>query len=380
MAAIKNYEVRAKLIKKQNEVGGYDFIEIQKDFTNREPIKAREEALSHYQSIIDVLLESKGLKYESDRQAREKLDSFIDPKTTRKFKIGDIEFDIANSIGNGVGVFCATEDEEEFMIHGIGAYLMGSDKPESLLSSLELEHELYEKNGYSKDDSEVEIVFCDSNEWAEGYRENEPGKYTILKTPFDWEGMDKPYWWGDQVMEDEVEYAVEPRLSMEDVIAKGESNQIEFKPSLLYNFKTQSASIGVKGIIAKTISAFLNTNGGFLLIGVNDDKNIVGLDYDFSLANGKEKRDYFLLEFDDMLKQFIPNFATTNINGDFYNVNERDIFVVTVFPSKSRPVFMKGQFGKEFWVRWTASTRQYTDIEDISTYCLEHWRSAGKFD
>lgn len=374
MAEIIHYQVKAKLIKQKKEDGEFDFIEITNNFSDPEPIKARESAFKHYQSIIEVILEPKGLKYESDRQARKVLESFIDPKTSTKINIEDKEYEITDALGNGIGVFCVTGDEEQHMIHGIGMLIEGSDDPESLLSSLETEYNLYEANGYEKGDFAIDIVFCDSNEWLEGYREDEPATYKILKTPYDWSGMDKPYWWGDQVREDVVEHEVAQRLSVEDIIAKGESNQREFKPTLLYNFKTKAASIGVKGIIAKNICAFLNSNGGYLFIGVNDDGSIQGLEYDFSLAKDKSPKDYFRLEFDDMLRQFIPNFSVTNISGDFFPIAEKEIFVVTVFPSKSKPVFMNGQHGKEFWVRWNASTIKYTDIEDISNYCLEHWR------
>ena len=55
------------------------------------------------------------------------------------------------------------------------------------------------------------------------------------------------------------------------------------------------------------------------------------------------------------------------------NKHKKVTSVVTLFPSKSKPIFITGQYEKEFYVRWTASTKQYVDIEEIVNYCLEHW-------
>jgi len=58
------------------------------------------------------------------------------------------------------------------------------------------------------------------------------------------------------------------------IIQRGESNQVEFKPSLLYNFKTGKAGLSPKFYTAKTICAFLNSNGGVLFIGLTDKGEI----------------------------------------------------------------------------------------------------------
>lgn len=384
MGAAIHYAVRAKLIRKRKENGEFDFLEVQEEFFNDNPILAREAAFKYYQNYIDVLLEAKGLRYESDKQARVALESFHDPKTSKNFDINGISITIPESFGNGIAVFLVLDGQYDDtplgnnrLIHGIGNLLEGSVYPESLTLCLEEEYSIYKENNYSTGNYETQIVFCNSDEWLEGYTEDEPGTHLILKTPFDWTGMDKPYWWGEPTeenKEDQKQPTAKSR-SYEEIIAGGENNTTEFKPALLYNFKTQNAGIGVKGIIAKSICGFLNARGGFLFIGVSDNGKPQGLSYDFSLAGDKNPKDFFRLEFDDLIKQFLPMSIKENIYGEFETVDGVDVFVIIVFPSKSKPVFMKGQYGKEFFVRWTASTRQYVDIEEIANYCLEHWNN-----
>jgi hypothetical protein len=44
-----------------------------------------------------------------------------------------------------------------------------------------------------------------------------------------------------------------------------------------------------------------------------------------------------------------------------------------VEPSKNRPIFLKGQNGKEFWVRGNHGNRQLTDNEELANYCIDKW-------
>lgn len=386
MAAF-HYIVKAKIIRNIKENGDIDFSEFERKFENESPIIARESAFQHYQSYIDILLEAKNKSYHSDKQAREDLHSFINPGTKTKIIFEEEEIEFSDSFGNGIGVFLIIdtpkpgEDKkgDEIFIHGIGniGYF---NTPDSLIRELERELEYFKFFNYGTKDFETEIVFCNSEEWEEGYLGNgkwlesykEPNTYSILPTPFDWAGLDKPYWWRESVNEGTENFEQAPK-SLEDIIEGGESNQVEFKPSLLYNFSTKKAGIGIKGIIAKAICAFLNSNGGFLIIGLKDNGEAQGLDYDFSLSAGKNEKDFFKLEFDQMLKYFLSFAVKSNVSGNFYQLDEKDIFVVTVTPSKQGPIFLNGQNGKEFYVRGEASSRQLTDMEELVKYCMEKW-------
>jgi len=67
----------------------------------------------------------------------------------------------------------------------------------------------------------------------------------------------------------------------EDLIRGGESQTLEFKSTLRWNLKeNRKDDKGVTHAVLKTIAAFLNTEGGDLLIGVADDKSIVGIETD----------------------------------------------------------------------------------------------------
>lgn len=377
-----HYIVKAKLIRfiEGKEI---DFLEFEDKFENENPILARENAFKHYQNYIDVLLQGKGKTYISDRQTREDLNSFIDPGTTTKLRIGQSEVDFSESFGNGIGVFMIIDNPindvvyddkvgDEIFIHGIGNISFFADNPDRIIFELSKEFEYYKYSNCDTENKETKVIYCSRDEWEEGYTDDEPATYNILETPFDWTGFDKPYWWGSPDNEIEAELKPVPR-TLEDLIKGGESNQVEFKPTLLYNFSTAKPGIGIKAIIAKTICAFLNSNGGFLLIGITDKGDIQGLEFDFNLADGKNQKDFFRLEFDQMLEYFLTFSVKSNVDGQFYEINGKDIFVVTVTPNKRRPIFLKGQNGKEFYVRGEASSRQLIDLEELVNYCIDKW-------
>ncbi len=361
------YIVRVNLVRfiKDKKI---DFIRDEIEFKDINPIKAREKAIDYYNSYIDTLLEPNLSHREIENRLRDKI---------------DIEGDKFSSMFNGIGVFMKIDqsyslvDEifnDIFIIHGIGL----SSGSQSFIDGLTSEMEYYEHFEFNTDNQLIKVNYYDS-EADEVYEES------ILKTPFDWTGYDIPYQNDD---EDESENLEENQnLNLESFVGcieNGEGRQIEFKSSLL-SYKNEN-NVGysrhVIFKIIKAIASFLNSDGGVLFIGVNDDKSILGLDSDFSLANTKSDnpKDYFKLQVDNILKQNFKSVATF-IKGDFVVVEDKLIYVFIIEPSP-RPVFINNttdkdvsNHKKEFYVRLTgASSIHYYDTEEIVEYCLNHWR------
>lgn len=377
-----HYLFSTKLITRHDD-GEFKFFEVEKKFENENPILARREVFKEYQNYLEIFLEAKNKRYSSDKQARKDFDEYTDFDPESCFVVDDkiIKYKDIYSIGIGVFFVIDVPIKEKYdflddnpgilsLIHGIGKGLYNKDL-DYLSGSLLMEFEYYSTYKYPTFDDEIEIQYCNRDEWLEGYRENEPGLYRILKTPFDWSDFKEPYWWGNPEKNDDNEnYSLQ---SFKEIIEQGESNQIEFKPALLYNYSTKKAGIGIKQIIAKSICSFLNSNGGILFIGVNDDKTIQGLSDDFSLSDKPNVKDFFRIEFDNMIKKIITSSVLSNINADFYLIDNKEIFIVNVFPLKKGPVFLNGQFGKEFYVRGQASSLLIKDQKEIEKYCTEKW-------
>ena len=82
--------------------------------------------------------------------------------------------------------------------------------------------------------------------------------------------------------------------TIEDLIDEGESDELEFKSTLRWDIKEGAVNKKLEEVILKTVAAFANSQGGTLLIGVDDQGTILGLEQDYlSLEGGN--RDKFEL-------------------------------------------------------------------------------------
>ena len=93
------------------------------------------------------------------------------------------------------------------------------------------------------------------------------------------------------------------------LIAQGEGHTLEFKESLFVNSQTGNVDDGVFHSSLKTIAAYLNTNGGTLLIGVHDSGEIKGIDRDIRASGRGRNRDSFELKLRNVLSGDNSRFA-----------------------------------------------------------------------
>ena len=101
----------------------------------------------------------------------------------------------------------------------------------------------------------------------------------------------------------------------------------------------------------KTIVAFLNTEGGVLLVGVADDGNIPGIDIEIDKFH-KGNTDKFLLHFKNSLKTRIGEEFYPYIEYKLVPVAENRVLVVKCKESKS-PCYLDNS---EFYVRTNPAT------------------------
>ncbi len=122
----------------------------------------------------------------------------------------------------------------------------------------------------------------------------------------------------------------------EELIKLGESKTLEFKSSLRWHFKENRKDDGmVTHSVLKTIAAFLNTEGGDLLIGVNDDRSIVGIEHDQF-----ESDDKFMLHLAQVVRNGLGDRASTCVDPKTQIVQGKTVCVVSCQRSPE-PVFLK---------------------------------------
>ena len=122
----------------------------------------------------------------------------------------------------------------------------------------------------------------------------------------------------------------------EELIKRGESKTLEFKSTLRWSLKEdRQDDKGVTHAVLKTIAAFLNTEGGDLLIGVADDGSIVGIERD-----QLESDDKFMRHLAQVVRNGLGDRAGTCIDPKTQIVQGKTVCVVSCQRSPE-PVFLK---------------------------------------
>lgn len=152
-------------------------------------------------------------------------------------------------------------------------------------------------------------------------------------------------------------------LPTANVIEYGENEIVEFKSTLRWNIYTKKVDRNIEHASLKTIAAFLNSDGGTLLIGVEDDKNVKGIALD-NFPND----DKALLHFTNLIKTRISMQQLCNIKMAIEKLNDVDVIRVDVRPSKI-PVYMNNASNNDeiFYVRTGPSTSQLK-VSEIFDY------------
>ncbi len=146
-------------------------------------------------------------------------------------------------------------------------------------------------------------------------------------------------------------------MNFEDLIKKGESKKLELKANLP---KSES--------LAKTVVAFSNSSGGKIVIGVDDNRKIIGV----------KENDIFKLE--DKISSIIYDLCYPNILPEIYtvNINNKLLLVIEIYRGSLLPYYLKfkGKI-KGTYIR-IGSTNRLADEDIIMD--LERQRIGRTFD
>lgn len=170
----------------------------------------------------------------------------------------------------------------------------------------------------------------------------------------------------------------EGAIRVKKIIDEGESGNVEFKSTLRYCLHQKKEEKKLEHACMKTIAAFLNSNGGTLLIGVGDDKSIQGLDLDFQTFKKKtDLKDEFQKHLDNLIQQYLGNTIYTFLEINFHDLSGKTICEIQVKPNAIRHTILRNMSlsgnPQEFFIRRTGSTVQLP-LTDTFEYVSLHWQ------
>jgi hypothetical protein len=201
---------------------------------------------------------------------------------------------------------------------------------------------------------------------------------------------------------------LETLQNLHDLIKQGESNTIEFKSSMrkpaklndiissklraLEKAPNSEKSYLEQAIqkeekllqqsleheIFKTIAAFMNSEGGILLVGIEDDGTISGIERDFETFNDKKNWDGWLQHFTNLVREHIGIDMMIYLKAKMVNPNSNKTVAIIEVRQSSKPVYVeykdnKGRNLMEFYIRATSTTYSLNP-KQINDYIRERWK------
>ncbi|MGV8137298.1 MAG: ATP-binding protein [Mangrovibacterium sp.] len=146
-------------------------------------------------------------------------------------------------------------------------------------------------------------------------------------------------------------------MKLIEQIQKGESKTLELKEALPKNEK-----------IAKTVIAFSNTSGGKLIIGVNNNREITGINDDE------------LFEIQDSIASVIADNCSPGIMPEIYSVNIEGklVLVIEIVRGNLKPYFLKSHGKTDGTYIRIGATNRLADLDMIAE--LERQKRHVSFD
>ena len=154
------------------------------------------------------------------------------------------------------------------------------------------------------------------------------------------------------------------------LIAGGENQTVEFKSSFQWDYREQKRNKDLHEPVLKNVAAYMNTKGGAVLIGVDDEGQILGLEPDYATM-GKKNSDGFENNFNMSFNKMIGAEFRHYVDVSFHMLEGKEICLVRTLPS-SDPVFLMFKGEEKFYVR-TGNSSQPLTISETSRYIQTHF-------
>jgi len=153
-------------------------------------------------------------------------------------------------------------------------------------------------------------------------------------------------------------------VSTEELIAQGENEYVEFKSSLRWNSQTKNKGKLVEHAVLKAIAGFLNTKGGVVLVGVNDEQQIVGLKHD-----DFENDDKMLLHLTRLIKEYISPLHKKFVDFHVEHFEQGAVLRIDCEPA-TLPAYLRAKDGEVFYLRIGPSTNKLAVSKIYDYICM----------
>jgi hypothetical protein len=164
-------------------------------------------------------------------------------------------------------------------------------------------------------------------------------------------------------------------IDPEELVEQDEGKHVEFKETLLYHTYKEAPDTSLRAQAVKEICAFMNSEGGYLVIGVDDDGTTKGIERDLQLMQND------IQKFEEQLEQEANNrfqnptpFSVYVDDLHFPKVSGKTICIVPVDFRPNGPVYYHEDGEAQLPVRSGSSSRNLP-ADQINEYIDDRWNT-----
>ena len=156
------------------------------------------------------------------------------------------------------------------------------------------------------------------------------------------------------------------QISTKEIIEHGENDQVEFKSTLRWNLRADKKDKGIENASLKTMVAFMNSNGGILIIGAADDGTILGIEND-KFPN----HDKLLLHLTSLVKERIGSTYNKYLQYSLEQIDGQYILRIDCQPAP-KPSYLTDGNQDYFYIRTGPSTTNLR-LSNVYSYIRERF-------
>jgi hypothetical protein len=157
------------------------------------------------------------------------------------------------------------------------------------------------------------------------------------------------------------------------IVAGGESEIVEFKSSLRWDYATNSKNKALESVIVKTVAGFMNGKGGTLLVGIGPKGEILGIENDYGTLHKDANRDGFEQKITHLLAHYLGKEFVSLTHVNFVAVDDKDICWLRV-DSSPKPVYVEEGNDIKFYAR-LGNTTQPMNPKEMMEYISMRWNN-----
>jgi len=165
----------------------------------------------------------------------------------------------------------------------------------------------------------------------------------------------------------------EKEKPLEEILKGGETYTLEFKSSLRWDYKQNMENTKLDYPILKTLTAFMNSEGGTLYVGVSNDGDALGIEQDYETFKKEKNWDGWSQTFTNIVNHRIGKDFHKFIKAEPLTHNGKTIVKIVVSQS-TREAYIDPDDKADFHIR-AGTTTQQLNPKETAAYVRDHFQN-----